>query len=115
MEMLVRDAAERLPLQPRGIEVCDVIHLAIQQVQDIGAELDLPGRRVADLQVEQARCTRAFGIVFDEGPRPEVAKPRAAAPRALFIRNTRGQSALRRAGNELSCAEVFLEARSRQR
>src|SRR5438445_49517 len=74
VKVLVGYPGSGLGLQAGRIEVGDIVNLAIEEVQDIEADPHLLGHRVAELRIHEQRGAGALRIVFDEGPRSEVAQ-----------------------------------------
>src|SRR5438477_4297996 len=73
MEMHVLDAARRLAGKTRGVEVVDVAHCCVEDVEQVGVEPQTRRDGVADAGIDRVRRLRADGVVFDERARTEVA------------------------------------------
>src|SRR6267143_4976323 len=94
MKVFVRDPGSGFAFQAGRIEVADIVDLAVEEVQDIEADPHLLRHSVAELRIHERRGAGALRIVFDEGPRSEVAQSQSSVPRSLRIR----QAARHRSG-----------------
>src|SRR5207249_10141676 len=72
MEMDVRDAAQWLASQAGCVEVVDVAVRAVEQVEDVDADLHTPREPVSRLHVRETGGLRAHRAVFGERPRTEA-------------------------------------------
>src|SRR5436305_7018497 len=91
VEVDVVDARGRLSRQARGVEVVDVAHLAVRQVEDVEPQVEPVGEVIAGPRVEKARGVRARAVVRDQGPRDEIAQAQAAEEGAEAIERDTGR------------------------
>ena len=71
--MHVVDSGRGLPRQAGCVEVVDVAHLGVQDVEDVEIEPHAGVDAVADARVHEAGGVGGHAVVFDERARTEVA------------------------------------------
>ena len=79
--MDVFNALFRLVRQTRGVEVIDVGHLCVKQVERFQYETRLAREPVANLAIPDGRAVRRDGRIFDQRPRTKMANSNAAEQR----------------------------------
>src|SRR4051812_44897632 len=95
MAVEVADPGSRLAGEPRSVEVVYVVARAVEEVVRLDAEADVLGYRVPDLRVHDRRRPGSLRAIFDQRPRPEVAEPQSAGPRAGGVGQACGGGAAR--------------------
>ena len=71
-------ALERLTRQPGRVEVVDIGHVGVEQIEALDCQAQLVGEVHANLSVPDRRRLRRDGPVLDERPWTEVPQPDAA-------------------------------------
>src|SRR5687767_9128764 len=89
MQMDVLDAFRGFAIEPRRIEVVDIRHVGVQEVEALERETHTVGEPISNLAIPDGRGIRRDAGVLDEGPWAEVAKPDAAEYRVLRLRGDR--------------------------
>src|SRR6185295_8707120 len=79
VEMHVVNACGRFAGEARPVEIGDVVHLRVEEVEDLEAQPRPGCEVVAPFQVQQHRGGGANAVVLDQRPRPEVAHEEAGA------------------------------------
>src|SRR5262245_33978539 len=83
VEVDVVDPGGGLAREARRVEVADVVHLGVEQVERLDLEADPAPDLFPERQVEQARGGRLHAPVLDQRPRAEVAVAQAREPAVL--------------------------------
>ena len=107
---------QRFSLETRRIEVVDVRHRRVQEVEHLERDGDAPVEADAELSVPHGLRIGPHGVVLDQGPRTEMAH--ANAPEQALHRLERegaGENAVERTWNPRSGGVVVREPRGGER
>ena len=107
---------QRFSLETRRIEVVDVRHRGVQEVEHLKRDGDAPVEADAEMTVPHGRRFGPHGIVLDQGPRTEMAHANASEQALHRLeREGAGENAVERTWNPRSGGVVVREPRGGER
>ena len=85
MEVDVIDAGSRLALEPGRVEVGDVLHPGVEEIERIHGQFEPRCELPVGLRIDDGGRARADAVVLDQRARSEIAEEDACGPAAEIV------------------------------